>query len=88
MRDLCRRLDLVHCVDPFSAEPTYGEAIYFRLHGRGGYRYRYTDEDLSDLRKICERHRDAGRSPIYVMFNNTAMRQDALRFKSLMAGSR
>ena len=88
VRDLCRRLDLVHCVDPFTAEPVHGQPIYFRLHGRGRYRYSYTDEDLADLRKTCERHRDAGHSPIYVLFNNTDMRQDALRFKSLMAGSR
>jgi uncharacterized protein YecE (DUF72 family) len=85
IRDLSRRLDLIHCVDPFSAEPLHGKAVYFRLHGRGAYRYQYSDPDLRHLQQICARYLAAGRAPIWVMFNNTFMRDDALRFRDLMA---
>jgi len=50
---LYRELDLVHCVDPFKRLPVYGDLAYFRLHGIGGYRYEYTDEDLSQLMEWC-----------------------------------
>lgn len=83
VRDACRQCGLAHCVDPFRAEPVWGDAAYFRLHGRGGYRYRYTDADLRELAGICRRQRDLGRSPVYVMFNNMSMREDALRFRRI-----
>lgn len=38
---------------------------------------------LLELRQICYGHRETGRSPIYVMFNNVYMREDALRFAGL-----
>ena len=78
--DLCRRLGLVHCVDPFESEPAAGASAYFRLHGRGGYHYRYSDEELRRLLDTCRRQMEAGRSPIYAMFNNVYMREDARRF--------
>ncbi|MDR5694214.1 MAG: DUF72 domain-containing protein [Armatimonadota bacterium] len=75
---LCRELDLIHCLDPFGPErlrtPSYGEPWYLRLHGRGGYRYQYTEEELRTLASLV-RGRDA-----YVMFNNVFMWEDALRF--------
>lgn len=70
---LCRELDLIHCVDPFAAESVYGAPRYYRLHGRTGYRYRYTGEDLRTLRGWC-------RGPTYVLFNNATMWDDARRF--------
>lgn len=81
--ELCRRLDLVHCVDPFAAEPAWGDVSYFRLHGRGGYRYRYSDEELAWLLKLCQRRLEAGQ-PVYCLFNNVYMRDDALRFQELV----
>ncbi len=72
---LCRELDLVHCVDPFGRPPVHGDPAYFRLHGRGGYRYRYTEDDLAQLRVWCEAH-----ARVYCLFNNVAMWDDALRF--------
>jgi len=36
--------------------------------------------------ELCRRHAAAGRDPIYVMFNHTAMREDALRFRVLVEG--
>ncbi len=76
VRDLCARLDLIHCVDPFQSRPLWGDTAYFRLHGRGAYRYRYTDADLAELQHIL-RNLD---KPAYVLFNNTWMKEDAARF--------
>jgi len=86
VRRLCEELDLIHCVDPFVAQPVYGHARYLRLHGRGGYRYRYTDEELGQLARQCERWLEAGHEPIYVMFNNVYMKEDAARFLELATG--
>ena len=76
---LCRELDLVHCVDPFKNEPVHGRIRYFRLHGRGGYRYSYTEEDLVALQQQC-----AGTQTCYCMFNNVSMLNDALAFRALV----
>jgi len=71
-------------VDPFQGGPPRGTGpVYLRLHGRGGYHYQYTEEELEWLDDLCRR-RLAGRRPIYVMFNNTAMKEDALRFRALV----
>jgi uncharacterized protein YecE (DUF72 family) len=76
---LCEEHDLVHCVDPFKNRPLYGKIRYFRLHGRAGYRYRYTNEDLDYLKKMY--------SPdfsFYFVFNNVYMLEDAQRFQAMM----
>jgi len=75
---LCRDLDLIHCVDPFVRPPVTEGLAYFRLHGIGGYRYRYTDADLRRLLAWCRPF-----ETVYVLFNNVAMWEDALRFRSL-----
>lgn len=81
VRGLCAELDLIHCVDPFEREAAHGELLYWRLHGRGGYSYRYTDEDLQELAgRLVHR---AG--PAYVLFNNIRMKEDAHRFQKLMS---
>jgi uncharacterized protein YecE (DUF72 family) len=52
---------------------------YFRLHGLKGYRYRYTDEDLLELKaKWCTG------GTIYFMFNNISVMEDARRFEELL----
>jgi len=79
VRELCRELDLFHVVDPFKDEATWGPLRYWRLHGRDGYRYRYSDEELRDLVARVERGMDH-----YVMFNNTEMFEDAKRFLELL----
>ena len=76
--NICQKLDLIHVVDPLKASPLWGNMTYYRLHGRDGYRYRYTDNDLLSLRKLVP-----GGSTAYVMFNNTSMFQDGLRFKQM-----
>ncbi len=79
IRDLCAGNRLIHCVDPFTADRVFGDSLYWRLHGRGGYRYRYTDEDLAELdAKLKVQGRLAG--PNYILFNNMSSREDALRF--------
>jgi uncharacterized protein YecE (DUF72 family) len=75
---LCRELDLLHVVDPFQGEATHGTPRYFRLHGIGGYEYRYSDAELTRLRQLCT-------APLtYCMFNNTQMATDAVRFSTLL----
>jgi len=79
---LCEELDLVHVVNPLLQEPLYGAIRYFRLHGRTGYRYLHTDEDLEILWSLCP----PGMTT-YVLFNNFFMAEDALRFLGLAKAS-
>jgi uncharacterized protein YecE (DUF72 family) len=76
IQELCEELDLIHGVDPFQMKPVTRSPGYFRLHGRTGYRYRYTPEDFNELRKMMRSHR-----PAYVLFNNISMWDDARRFQ-------
>ncbi len=78
---LCRDLNLIHCVDPFVRQPVTKGTAYFRLHGIGGYRYRYTDADLERLLAWCQ-----GFETVYVLFNNVSMWEDGLRFQALANG--
>jgi uncharacterized protein YecE (DUF72 family) len=79
---LCRDLNLVRCIDPFSTPPLDGDIAYYRLHGRGGYGYKHSEKDLDELLNLCPEAKDS-----YVMFSNISMLEDALRFK-FMARSR
>jgi uncharacterized protein YecE (DUF72 family) len=80
IRSLCAELDLIHCVDPFAADSVTQGARYYRLHGRGGYRYRYEDEEL---RQLAVQVGGKAEGATYVMFNNTNMWEDAARFLRL-----
>ncbi len=86
VRDLCQELGLTHCVDPLVASPAAGSVSYFRLHGGAHYRHRYSDAELARLHDVCRDQLAAGRSPVYVLFNNMAMADDARRFQRLLAG--
>jgi len=77
VQELCRELDLTHGVDPFKAEPQFGEVRYFRIHGITGYRYRFSVKDLPDLKEKC-------RGKCYCLFNNVSMWIDALAFQALI----
>ena len=79
VRGLCTELGLMHCVDPFQRQPVHGQLAYFRLHGKGGYRYRYNDEDLMTLLEWCRPYGEA-----YCLFNNVSMWDDAVRFKEMI----
>lgn len=80
VKELCEELGLVHGVDPFQQMPVTAGGGYFRLHGRGGYRYRYSDAELEELLA-----KTRAWSPCYVLFNNLSMREDAQRFQALAA---
>ena len=79
VRGVCADSGLVHCVDPFQTEAVYGDALYWRLHGKAGYRYRYTEEDLDQL-ALMLRAKNGLPGPKYVMFNNIYSKDDAARF--------
>ncbi len=79
---LCRRLRLLRGGDPFTMPPPPAPAqllAYFRLHGRGGYRYAFTD---ADLRWLLLQLR--GYTEVWVLFNNMSMWEDARRFRRLL----
>jgi len=78
IRKLCEELGVVDCVDPFKRQKTVGEITYYRLHGKGGYRYQYTDEELTTLKTWLKKGVN------YVMFNNVYMREDAQRFMKML----
>jgi uncharacterized protein YecE (DUF72 family) len=83
VHELCEELGLVHGVDPFRQAPRTASLGYFRLHGKTGYRYRYTDEDLARLLELAGLHLSC-----YVLFNNISMLDDARRFQELVSKSR
>ena len=76
---LCRDLELIHCTDPFVRQPVTTEPTYFRLHGIGGYRYRYSADDLERLRAMC-----LPRGEVYCLFNNVWMWESAQEFQQLL----
>jgi uncharacterized protein YecE (DUF72 family) len=87
VRSLCAENELIHCVDPFKADPAYGNSLYWRLHGRTGYRYRYTEEDLAELQERLASFAHLP-GPHYILFNNIYSREDALRFLQQTGGDK
>jgi len=94
LRSLIDEFDfLVHVTDPFRWMPVvFKEVTYFRLHGRGerevNYKYRYTDEDLAELRRVIEDVGEKGSRMAFFMFNNIYMGEDASRFRSMLLEDR
>ncbi len=84
VNSLCNELGLLHCIDPFKTVDVEVPAQYWRLHGRSGYSYRYSDEDLNNLLHLLETRINDVNRPQYVFFNNIWMKPDALRFQSLL----
>jgi len=78
--DLCKSLDLWHVVDPFAAKTVTTARIYFRLHGRKGWRYIYEDAELEELATMLPKGKTA-----YVFFNNIKMTEDAVRFSEMLS---
>ena len=79
VKDLCQDLNLWHVVDPFSRRTATPQKCYFRLHGRGGWRYSYEDAELEELHSMLPKRRN-----VYVFFNNIEMKKDALRFQNIV----
>jgi len=82
VRDLCAQYGLIHCVDPLVCAPDAESAPYWRLHGKGSYSYRYTDEDLVELKKLL--FQAPPQPQAYILFNNVTMKEDANRFRRLL----
>ena len=59
------------------------DQIYWRLHGRGGYSYRYSDQDLQQLQTMFRQHALQSKDTAFVLFNNIWMKDDARRFQLL-----
>lgn len=83
LRALCRELDLVHATDPFAMKAVTRAPTYYRLHGTSGARHVYADDELRQLAASVPRSGET-----YVMFNNMAMRADALRFRALLTAEK
>jgi uncharacterized protein YecE (DUF72 family) len=88
---ICRDLDLVHVVDPFREKQMYGRIAYYRLHGIGGYRYRYSNEELRRLYELVGSNLRVVRGlppsserDIYCLFNNSYMNENAREFLKLL----
>lgn len=80
--ELCEELQLIYVVDPFvdAVRPTSAGPAYLRLHGIGGARHVYTDEELARLARITP----PGAS---VLFNNLPRVGDARRFQDRVRSS-
>ncbi len=81
---LCQELNLLYCIDPFETDATKAPAPYWRLHGKGGYRYKYSDDDLEVLLRLLKQRNDGPNRLCYIFFNNIWMKEDALRFQRLL----
>lgn len=79
IKDICNRFDLRHAVDPFEKITTTPDKIYYRLHGRGGWRYEYEPEELEELAALLPAKKSA-----YVFFNNIQMTRDAAAFQEFI----
>jgi hypothetical protein len=85
LTSLLKKAGVVHCVDPFLKEPAYTSKLaYFRLHGLGEklYYYEYSNSELENLKRKILNVKDVKET--YVLFNNLAMFNDAVRFKTYL----
>ncbi len=86
--DLCAKFSLLHCVDPFAGNCVSESKIqYFRLHGSPPgekmYHYQYTERDFEFLSKKLNALQKKSKR-IFCLFNNVAMKDDALKFSQLL----
>jgi uncharacterized protein YecE (DUF72 family) len=82
VQKLCSQLNLVHATDPFVMRGVT-EELYFRLHGRTGWRYEYTNKELKEIASMAKAAQDAK-----VFFNNVSMVADATNFQGIAARMR
>jgi uncharacterized protein YecE (DUF72 family) len=85
IRAPCKKLNLIHVVDPLRRMPAAATNLaYLRLHGLGpretNYSYRYSETDLRQLLTAIDRRERAGCEECYVLFNNISMFDDAQKF--------
>jgi uncharacterized protein YecE (DUF72 family) len=103
VQTICDDLNLWHVVDPFVAESVTPHKLYYRLHGRNGWRYQYDDGELRELAAMLLAARsnrdevatdsssthDSGVTihDPYVFFNNVSMTRDASTFQAIVQAS-
>jgi uncharacterized protein YecE (DUF72 family) len=91
VRKMCRKLDMIHTVDPLRSDPVHlgsKKIAYFRLHGFGKpsiYNYKFSD---GELRQVLEKAEGTGAREVFCMFNNIHMFEDAKRFKRMVERNR
>ncbi|MEM5879640.1 MAG: DUF72 domain-containing protein [Candidatus Aenigmatarchaeota archaeon] len=89
IKKICKKFDLVECVDPFRNEPLYfgkEKIAYFRLHGFGlisMYNYSFCKHELEQLKEKVKQL-EKKTEEIWVMFNNSMMYKNALEFMNLI----
>jgi uncharacterized protein YecE (DUF72 family) len=79
VKSICENLDLWNAVDPFAKITETPDKCYYRLHGRGGFRYKYEEDELAELAALMPKNKIS-----YVFFNNRYMTEDALLFQNLI----
>ena len=79
VHSICTALELRHVVDPFDCQTVTPDRFYFRLHGKGGWRYEYGNDELEELANLCSSGGEG-----YVFFNNYRMTADAAKFCSIL----
>lgn len=90
VESLCLELGLVPVLDPFREEEVFSwrekrgreKLFYFRLHGRGSYRHRYSREEKRELRGLVLDLASTDR--VYCFFNNVYMWDDAREFREML----
>lgn len=80
VKSICANLRLWHVVDPFVETTVTPDTCYYRLHGRKGWRYEYDVDELKELYSVLPKRRTC-----YVFFNNSKMKEDALKFCKLLS---
>lgn len=80
---ICKEFNLVHVVDPFVTSTVTPQDIYFRMHGRTGWRHEFADDELNALRQLLP---EDGTGRVY--FNNIRMIVDASRFQKKLVNAR
>ncbi|MFN2514621.1 MAG: DUF72 domain-containing protein [Pyrinomonadaceae bacterium] len=86
VKRICKAYKLWHVVDPFTGKSATPERCYFRLHGRGGWRYKYEEAELEELAALLPTSSSKSEHS-YVFFNNIQMTEDALRFQKIVENS-
>jgi uncharacterized protein YecE (DUF72 family) len=79
VEEICMELGIVPCLDPFGVKSVCGDLLYVRLHGRTGYSYTYSEQEMKELIRLGENFSQA-----YLMFNNINMYEDAHHLKKLL----
>jgi uncharacterized protein YecE (DUF72 family) len=88
VKSICEELNVWHVVDPFVNKSVTADRLYYRLHGRGGWRYEYDDAELRELAGMlasnAAKRKVRRRTAPYIFFNNVRMIQDASRFQAIL----